>query len=317
VLGQSAKIEIFMAQVGESPFSRAVKMPSLTLNSPAKINLMLSVHGRRDDGFHALTSLVTALTYGDRLSVSLSEGVADTLRCSDPAVPTGAGNLIIQAAEAFRARVGSDQRFAFNLEKRIPIGAGLGGGSSNAAIALRAMNTLMGEPLGTCALLELAASLGSDCPFFIEAIPAKMTGRGERLEPLTEAIAADLRGLRILLFRPDFGVETAWAYRQLVEARPSAYESEANALARLEAYETSRDLQGLLFNSFEPCVGAKYLAIPCILEQLRESGHACLMSGSGSCCFALCENAQEADAIREVCKSALGSGIFCVETSIL
>lgn len=291
-------------------------MNTLTLESPAKINLMLSVHGRRDDGFHALTSLVAALAFGDTLRVSSNGGGIDRLSCSDPAVPTGEGNLILRAAQAFRAQAGSHACFDFDLEKRIPMGAGLGGGSSNAAVALCAMNQLAGHPLSKQKLLDVAASLGSDCPFFVDAVPALMAGRGERLTPLADDIAAGLRGRRIILFRPEFGIETAWAYRRLMEASPSAYESEVAARERFHTFSHTGRLEDALFNCFEPAVGTKYLAIPCLLEQLRRADHACLMSGSGSCCFALALDSAEIDAIRRICEAAWGSGIFFIETSI-
>ncbi|WPJ96399.1 hypothetical protein SH580_01620 [Coraliomargarita algicola] len=103
-------------------------MNSVSLKSPAKINLMLSVHGPRGDGFHALTSVVVALDFGDSLQVRLITGPQDQLNCNEPLVPTGEQNLIIQAAQAFRARCGQAVYFEFQLEKQVPMGAGLGGG---------------------------------------------------------------------------------------------------------------------------------------------------------------------------------------------
>jgi 4-diphosphocytidyl-2-C-methyl-D-erythritol kinase len=291
-------------------------MNSLTLESPAKVNLMLSVHGPRGDGFHALTSLVVALDFGDTLRVTLNNVGVDRLQCSDPTVPTDEANLIMQAAAAFRAWLGEAVTFDFDLEKRIPMGAGLGGGSSNAAVALRGMHQLTGARLEHASLLQLAADLGSDCPFFIDAVPTIMSGRGEVLAPLAANQADALRGQRIVLFRPFFSIPTAWAYRRLLEASPSAYESEATAAARLRQFDASGDVAGLLYNSFEPSVGSKYLAIPCLLERLRAAGYPCLMSGSGSCCFSLVKDAQEAAAISELIKKDWGSRIFFVETSI-
>jgi 4-diphosphocytidyl-2-C-methyl-D-erythritol kinase len=292
-------------------------MDSLTLTSPAKINLMLSVHGQRGDGFHALTSVVVALDFGDTLRVSLNAAGADRLRCSDPAVPTGEANLILQAAAAFRAELGQTVYCDFDLEKRIPMGAGLGGGSSNAAVALSAMNRLTGERLSPENLRTLAAGLGSDCPFFIDSVPAIMSGRGELLEVLPPKIADPLRGKKVILFRPDFAINTAWAYRRLVETMPAAYESEALALERLATFRQCGATEELLFNTFEASVGEKYLAIPCLLGDLRAAGFACLMSGSGSCCFALTAGGITTARIREICQDAWGSEIFFVETSIL
>ena len=277
---------------------------------------MLSVHGRRADGFHALTSLVVALEFGDMLTIR--EGaVADVLRCSDPAVPLGPENLVLKAAVAFRARLGREVFFEFDLDKRIPMGAGLGGGSGNAAVALRGMNQLSGEPFTSEVLCELAAELGSDCPFFIEGAPAWMRGRGEVIEPLEAALAERLRGTRLVLFRPDFGVETAWAYGRLAAGAPESYESESAGVARLERFVETGALGDVLYNSFEAPVGSKYLAISTLLEQLRASGVACLMSGSGSCCFALLEkDGVDAAEIEEIVRDAWGEAVFWVETSI-
>jgi 4-diphosphocytidyl-2-C-methyl-D-erythritol kinase len=296
----------------------------LTLPSPAKVNLMLSVHGRRADGFHALTSLVVALDFGDILSVKLSRS-GDVLRCSDPAVPLGPDNLILKAAAAFRthligsgqAQLGQDFTFEFDLDKHIPMAAGLGGGSGNAVVALRGINQLLGKPLTDAALFKIAAGLGSDCPFFIEARPVLMRGRGEIIEPLDTAVVARLKGARLVLFRPSFGVDTAGAYGRLAGGAPGSYEAEPHALARLERFCAGGALSELLFNSFEGPVGAKYLAISVLLEDLRAAGVDCLMSGSGSCCFALLhESGPCAEQIGQMVRNAWGDTVFWVETSI-
>ena len=133
------------------------------MHSPAKVNLMLSVHGPREDGFHELTSVVVPLAFGDELRVRCAD--VDSLECTDASLPTGSENLVLLAAEAFRRYSGSSLYFSFFLEKRIPVGAGLGGGSGNAAVALQAMNQLAGNPLEGDVLVELAAELGSDCAF--------------------------------------------------------------------------------------------------------------------------------------------------------
>jgi 4-diphosphocytidyl-2-C-methyl-D-erythritol kinase len=288
----------------------------LTLPSPAKVNLMLSVHGRRADGFHALTSLVVALEFGDTLTIRAG-GSRDVLRCSDPAVPLGPENLVLKAAAAFRSRLGRAEHFEFDLDKHIPMGAGLGGGSGNAAVALRGMNQLSGEPFSNQVLCELAAQLGSDCAFFIEGQAAWMRGRGEVIEPVAAEVAERLRGTRVVLFRPNFGVETAGAYGRLAAGAPDSYEPEAAGVARLHDFIESGTLGDVLFNSFEGPVGSKYLAISTLLAQLRAAGVKCLMSGSGSCCFALLEeNCADVSQIEEIVRDAWGEAVFWVETSI-
>ena len=277
---------------------------------------MLSVHGPRPDGFHALTSIMAPLTFGDRMRVSQSDAGVDTIRCDDADVPTGGDNLILRAAEGFRRMSGARRFFDFDLEKRIPMGAGLGGGSSNAATALKAMNELAGEPLARQALFEMAAELGSDCPFFIDAVSARIVGRGEVIEALAEAVRERLSGQRVALFRPHFGVPTAWAYAHLRANGPDSFENEASAECRIGNFSSGGSLRDLLFNSFEPSVGKKYLAIPCLLEELRASGYAALMSGSGSCCFALLEDGADLATLRTICERALGRRIFFIESRL-
>lgn len=289
-------------------------MDLLSIESPAKVNLMLSVHGPRPDGYHALTSVVAPLTFGDRLEAGLASSAPDRLACDVAEVPTGGSNLILRAADRFRRASGLPLSFDFKLEKRIPVGAGLGGGSSNAAAALKLMNELAGYPLDRRVLLDLAAELGSDCPFFIDAKGARMAGRGERVEVLPEAALERLRGQRIALFRPPFGISTAWAYANFRELGAGAFEDEAAADSRLHDYLAGGPLRDLLFNSFEPCVGRKYLAIPCLLEALRAAGHDCLMSGSGSCCFALVDCDRELTVLKRACEDAWGRDVFFVES---
>ncbi len=285
----------------------------LTVRTPAKVNLMLAVHGLREDGFHELTSLVAPLDFADDLTVRGLDLGADRLTCSMPGVPVDGSNLVLKAAAAFRAATGNSGYYEFNLEKRIPFGAGLGGGSSNAAGALLAMNELEGAPLGMEALRGLAAGLGSDCPFFLEPRLCLMRGRGERLEAAPSAQVASLRGQTIILFKPSFGVGTAWAYGALRAGAPGSYAPESETQALLEA-----DAKGLIFNSFEAVVSRKYRAINALLGDLRERGVVCGMSGSGSCCFALPGfGALKQKDLKPIIESAWGDSVFFVETALL
>ena len=138
------------------------------------------------------------------------------LRCSDPAVPLGPENLILKAAAAFRSRLGRAAYFEFNLDKRIPMSAGLGGGSGNAAVALRGMNQLSGEPFTQPSIVRTRrADWALTVRFLLRGSLRWMRGRGEVIEPLAAEVAERLRGTRLVLFRPDFGVETAGAYGPL------------------------------------------------------------------------------------------------------
>jgi 4-diphosphocytidyl-2-C-methyl-D-erythritol kinase len=284
----------------------------VSVRTPAKVNLMLAVHGLQTDGFHELTSLVAPLGFADKLTVEVLESGPDQLSCSMPGIPVDSSNLVLQAAEVFRAARQDGRYYQFHLEKVVPAGAGLGGGSSNAAGALVAMNQLGGDPLDVGALRELAAGLGSDCPFFIEAQICLMRGRGDRLEAAPEALVASLRGQPLVLFKPGFGINTAWAYGALKSASPEAYTSPSVAEAALAG-----DIEGLVLNSFEGVIGYKYRSIKVLLDDLRTRGVVCGMSGSGSCCFALphLSSLKQKD-LKLIIESAWGDSVFFIETAL-
>jgi 4-diphosphocytidyl-2-C-methyl-D-erythritol kinase len=212
-----------------------------------------------------------------------------SLECNDPEVPVDGNNLILKAAAAFVAATGWKEPVAFRLAKRIPVGAGLGGGSSNAAAALLALNQLSGAKLPRPELAALAAGIGSDCPLFLAGGPVIMRGRGERIESLPEQAARRLRGRQVLVFKPSFGVGTAWAYERMAAGAPQSYLPAEDAEQRLACWiETGADTGELLFNNMEPVVFRKFLALPVLLNDLRRRfGLATGMSGSGSSCLAL------------------------------
>ncbi len=295
-------------------------MSALVLTSPAKLNLFLAVTGRRADGFHDLVSLVAPLAFGDTLTVRRAGRVGGVeLECDDPAVPTGAENLAVRAALAFRAAAGVGEGIAIVLNKRIPMGAGLGGGSGNAATVLRALNRLHGDVLERPRLAALAAELGSDCPLFLEDGPCLLRGRGERIERLPETVRARIRGARVLVFKPDFGIATPWAYARLVAADGALYEDAAAAEARLARWVAGgARLAEVLFNTFERVAFAKFLALPALAEELRTLPGVAgvLLSGSGSACFALLDPDARSDPPMARIRDALGTGAFVVETTL-
>lgn len=265
------------------------------LFSPAKVNLFLAVTGRRPDGYHDLVSVAAPLDFGDELEVRSREPGTETpftLACNDPMVPLDGSNLVLKAAEAFSAGTGWTGGAHFILTKRIPSDAGLGGGSSNAVAALRALNGLAGGLLAPPELADLAAGLGADCPLFLADAPVVMRGRGERIEVLPETVAARLRGRRILLFKPGFAVSTPWAYGQMVREAPRHYRPAVEAEQRLAAWiQSGAPAEELLFNNMEGVAFAKFVALPLLLGHLRrEFGLVARMSGSGSACFALLDD---------------------------
>lgn len=287
----------------------------IAISSPAKINLSLAVTGLRADGFHSLTSLVAPLAFGDRVSLKVETGENGiSLESSDPQLPVDEQNIAWRAADRFLRYFRVEARVDIRIEKNIPIGAGLGGGSSNAASVLKGLAALL-DIQDASGLESLAGELGSDCPLFLKPEPLIMRGRGEEIERLDEETRRSLVDQSVVLFKPSFGISTAWAYQSL--AGSGAYADLVETETELEAWkEGSRPLGNLLMNSFDPVVGKKYPSIPLMLKLIREkTGSPCLMSGSGSCCFALC-NPYTAALVKELVAKCWGERAFFRSTRI-
>jgi 4-diphosphocytidyl-2-C-methyl-D-erythritol kinase len=292
---------------------------AISIFAPAKLNLFLAVTGRRDDGFHELVSVAAPLKFGDTLR---AEPAAEfSLRCNDPDVPVGESNLVLKAARAFAAAAQWSGGAAFVLEKAIPVGAGLGGGSSDAVATLRILNRLVEAPfkLAPHTVARLAAELGSDCPLFLHEGPVVMRGRGERITALPELGATRVRGRRVLVFKPGFAIATAWAYAQLAASAPGSYVAPSEAHARLNAWleDPRAPAEALLFNNMEPAAFTKFIALPVLCRQLgRRFGVKPMMSGSGSACFALAADDTDLQPIIIAIHEAWGESAFVRETRL-
>lgn len=280
----------------------------------AKLNLSLAITGRRADGFHELVSLVAPLGLADTLS--LEPGRSLGLTCDDASLPVDGTNLVLKAAVAYARRRPSAPTGHFHLIKKVPHGAGLGGGSADAAAALRLLDQASGEPLGAEALEALAAEVGSDCPFFVRSQAAVMRGRGERLELLPPAARAALAGRKVVLVKPPFGIPTPEAYGLLAKA--GRYRPAAQAEAELAAWvaDPSAD-PSALGNDLVAPVFAKYLALPVGLESLRRAtGYAGRMTGSGSACFGFVSDGFDHARLREEAYRVWGPGAWVEPTVI-
>jgi 4-diphosphocytidyl-2-C-methyl-D-erythritol kinase len=189
----------------------------LTVTAPAKVNLHLEVLGLRSDGFHELAMVMQSIDLADSLQFTNTADAQITLRCDDSSLSTGADNLVLKAAELLRARSGFNELgVSMYLEKRIPIGAGLAGGSSDGAAALVGLNALWGLGYTAEALESMAAELGSDMPFCVAGGTQLCFGRGELLEP----VPPTAEGLAVLLVKdPLVSVSTPWAYQRCKERR--------------------------------------------------------------------------------------------------
>jgi 4-diphosphocytidyl-2-C-methyl-D-erythritol kinase len=260
---------------------------TLEKQSPCKVNLLLNILGKRPDGFHELETVMHPVNLFDRLTFRRA-GVSVQLTCSDPALPVDGTNLVHRAATTFREAAGIKDGVAIHLEKHIPMAAGLGGGSGNAATTLLGLNELFGHPLPLQRLHDLAASIGSDVPFFLQNKPAIATGRGEKIQAVD--FFAALKGAAFLLIHPGFGVATAWAYQNLARF-PEALNGRPGRAENLVRLLNTFDLKtaaGEFYNSLEAPVLEKYPLLEMYQQFLggREAVVA-LMSGSGSTTFGI------------------------------
>jgi 4-diphosphocytidyl-2-C-methyl-D-erythritol kinase len=279
----------------------------LDKHSCCKVNLLLNILGKRPDGFHELETVLHPLNLHDSLAFD-RHGSSLRLTCSDPLLPTDGRNLVLAAAGRFLKTAGIHEGVRIHLEKKIPLAAGLGGGSGNAAATLLAMNELFGQPLAPKQLLQLAASLGSDVPFFLQDRPALATGRGEVITPLDFFPA--LAGAWLLLVHPGFGISTPWAYEQLARF-PQALQGMPGRAQRLISLLQTATLAGAgkeFYNSLEAPALLKYPLLQLLQEFFREQGAAAtLMSGSGSSTFALADSQTAAETLLEKFRLKFGS----------
>jgi 4-diphosphocytidyl-2-C-methyl-D-erythritol kinase len=278
----------------------------LEKKSPCKVNLLLNILGRRSDGFHELETVLHPVRLYDQLTF-MRRGTGVELSCSDANLPVDAQNLVHRAATAFLQAAGTKEGVTIRLEKKIPLAAGLGGGSGNAATTLVALNELFDRPLASGKLGELAAVLGSDVPFFLQDRPALATGRGGNIQPLDFFPA--LHGKVFLLIHPGFGISTAWAYQALARF-PAALNGRAGRaqelISNLQTNHWPAVADGF-YNSLEAPALEKYPLLELFQEFLRAHGAlATLMSGSGSTTFAIVENVDAGKSLAERFKARFG-----------
>jgi 4-diphosphocytidyl-2-C-methyl-D-erythritol kinase len=262
-------------------------MSRLSADCPAKINLGLEVTGRRPDGYHELVTIFQAIDLADTLTVAPAEEL--TLTCSVAALATP-DNLCLRAAAALQAATGTRQGARLHLEKRIPAAAGLGGGSSDAAAALRLLDRLWATRLSDAELAQLATGLGADVPFFLDGPTALATGIGEVLAPLPAPPPCWL-----VLVRPPLEIEhkTARLYRALT---PADWSDGARTRAQAERLRAGLGLDpALLVNAFQRPLLAEFPPVAVAAAALRAAGATTVFpAGSGPTLVALCDGARHA-----------------------
>jgi len=280
---------------------------SLAKQSPCKVNLLLNILGKRPDGFHELETVFHPVNVFDAMTFARG-GSGIQLTCNNPELPTDSRNLVHRAATAFQQAAKAHDGVRIHLEKNIPMAAGLGGGSGNAATTLLGLNELFGSALSGDELHRLAATLGSDVNFFLQNKPALATGRGEHVTSL-EFFPA-MQGKAFVLVHPGFGIATAWAYQQLAHF-PEALNGRRGRAQKLISLLQSGDAKGAgkeFYNSLESPALKKYPVLALYQEFFHEHGAlATLMSGSGSTTFAVMQNQAAGEALVEKFKGRFGS----------
>ncbi len=261
---------------------------TLSLAAPAKTNLWLRILGKRDDGFHEIDTRMVLLDLADRLHLKGRDDARLVFHCSDPDLPLGEENLVVKAVRALERHSGRTFALTIELEKHIPSGAGLGGGSSDAATVLKAVNAMAGLHLATSELAALGATIGSDVPFFVYDRSCDCQGRGEIVLPVPLASAPP--SFPVLLVKPAFGIAAAWAYRHFADSRE--YEG--------FPYAAQEGPWGELVNDLERPVFEKFPVLGDLKSWLLGQGEvrAALLSGSGSTMLAILREDTETEDLK-------------------
>ena len=258
-------------------------MEELKIESPSKINIGLNVVEKRKDGFHNLQTVFYPLLLADKITFQKSNKLE--LNSNSEIVNGLEENLVLQAVRLFQKEIGIEFNIKIFLEKLIPIGAGLGGGSSNAASTLKAINKLYDLRLDYIKLADLALRLGSDVPYFLNSVPSYAESRGEKLIPLNLEIQYP-----ILVVNPAINISTRWAFERVVPSQPKH-----NLLKLFNEKLDFDEIKNQVKNDFEPIVFKEYPIIEEIKKDLYDKGaNFALMSGTGSTVYGIYSNLQKA-----------------------
>jgi 4-diphosphocytidyl-2-C-methyl-D-erythritol kinase len=255
-----------------------INKPHVRALSPAKINLFLKVTGKRPDGYHNLHTLMCGITLFDNLLFEFDESNIRVC-CSHPEVPENNSNLVWRAADIFLRNMDRICGIKITIEKKIPVGAGLGGGSSNAATVLKVLNKYFGLKFSDDKLRDISLEIGADVPFFIYGRPAVATGIGEKIEPYH-----GLTPSPVVLIFPGFGVSTEMVYNNLTLGLTNCAETITCTCLNQQGFNAERHL----YNDLESVTVSKYPAILSVKEVLLQHGaKGALMSGSGPTVFGI------------------------------
>jgi 4-diphosphocytidyl-2-C-methyl-D-erythritol kinase len=273
---------------------------ALELDVAAKLNLTLEILGRRPDGWHEIRSVMQSIDLADTLSVRIGAGDSIDVATTDPRLPTGEDNLAGRAARLLLDAIGRRAAVTVHIEKRIPVGGGLGGGSADAAGVLWGLNRLLGRPCGAGTLLRLAARIGADVPFFLVGGTCVASGRGERLRRLPP-----LGDCRFIVACPDVVVETQWAYTHRAKIGLTPRQGYTTMLESAIRQRRTSLIARALWNDFEELVVEHFASIRKAKERLLGAGvEVVRLSGSGAVVFGFLEAQGEATGVIRALRGA-------------
>jgi len=286
----------------------------ISLSAPAKVNLFLAITGKRSDGFHELVSLMAKVDLCDLITLEKTDRVGEiSCDCRGNEQLSGEGNLAWKAVDLWREVTGEQYGVRVTIQKNIPLMAGLGGGSSDAVATLKALNSFRESPLGQEELIGIAARLGSDCPSFLIEGACVATGRGEVVRPVSQEANSRLNGKKVFLFKPPLGFSTAEIYKSV-----KGFSSKEEAAGRIHSWEKEgMNLEDCIENDLENPVFEKYLFMNPLFEGLKaEFGLSPVLSGSGSCCFAILPDDCAVEPLTRCIKESWGEETFVAEQRI-
>lgn len=272
-----------------------MKLKTMKFLAPAKLNLFLEVTGRRDDGYHTIETVFQTVSLYDTITIEPHVKVIQ-LHCDAPGIPCDERNLALRAALLLKEKTSYKKGAIIKLEKGIPAGAGLGGGSSDAAAVLKCLIKLWDIKISPQDLLEIAVSLGADVPFFLHGGTAVAQGIGEQIKPLSGVAPA-----HYLLIYPGFQVSTAGVYGKL--QFPLTKKQKINKILNVLVSGSQSELWSrLMFNRLEDAVFPEHRMVRHAKDMLTKLGYPSLMSGSGSTVFAVIPSPEDGEKIMEKLK---------------
>lgn len=279
-----------------------MKITNYTIKAPAKINARLKVTGRRPDGYHELVSIMVPVGIFDIIDLTVTSEARIRISCKGREIPADESNLAHRAARDFMARAGIRDGVSISLAKNIPVAAGLGGGSSDGAAVLLALNHMYSYPLSGPALHELALNLGADVPFFLMEAPCLATGVGEILEPIHDWPEA-----WYVIVTPPIQVSTAWVYGNLkLKLTTGEYDYIVKTLKN-----GTFTISGLLENDLETVTTASFPLINTLKKLLVDVGaEGAIMSGSGPSVFGVFASRERAESAKDILVSHNPGDIF-------